>query len=250
MNSILRDGAAIILAVAVILAFSETHAAGRGGEGPVFPARILLTDKTADLQTFHDLDLDIDGVYFNHARVYLTGEELDRLTGLGFQVTVLTDDGPAHAALARLQAEVPIAEGPDAPPLKYHTYDTLTADLQDIAANHPDIVRLISLGQSVQGREWWMVKITDNPNLEEDEPEAEYISSMHGDEVVGKELCFELIKTLTDGYGSDPRITALLDNTEIWIMPSMNPDGTELGQRYNAESSTSIGIFRTSSTTR
>jgi subtilisin-like proprotein convertase family protein len=79
-----------------------------------------------------------------------------------------------------------------------------------------------------------MMKISANPDLEEHEPEVAYISSMHGDEVVGKELCFNLINYLTDNYGSDVRVTNLLDTTEIWIMPSMNPDGTELGQRWNA----------------
>ena len=79
-----------------------------------------------------------------------------------------------------------------------------------------------------------MVKVTKNPDLEEDEPEVRYIAAMHGDEVVGKEMCVNLLHHLVDSYGVDPRITALVDTTEIWLLPSMNPDGTALNQRYNA----------------
>jgi hypothetical protein len=79
-----------------------------------------------------------------------------------------------------------------------------------------------------------MMRITKNPDVEEDEPELAYIAAMHGDEVVGKEMCVNLINYLTDGYGTDPRVTRLVDSAEIWILPSMNPDGTEAGTRYNA----------------
>ncbi len=198
------------------------RAAGRGEPGPVFPVRVVLADELDDLELLHRLDIDIDAVYDGWARAYLVQEELGKLRALGFQVAPL----PLESR--------PAAPSTDAPPMDYHTYETLTADLQQIAAEHPEIVRLTSLGLTPQGRELWMVEITDNPDADEDEPEAGYISSMHGDEVVGKELCFNLIDYLTDNYGTDARVTDLVDGTEIWIMPSMNPDGTALGRRYNA----------------
>ncbi|HKQ62363.1 MAG TPA: M14 family zinc carboxypeptidase [Candidatus Polarisedimenticolaceae bacterium] len=209
-------------------------AAGRGERGPVFPARVALGDRQADLKTFRDLDLDVDGVYDTWARVYLVDEELDKLKLLGFSVTRLPDDAPRLAELAALEALGHVSPAP-AVAAAYHTYETLTADLQALAAAHPDLVRLISLGTSVQGRQLWMVKLSANPDVNEDEPEVAYIAAMHGDEVVGKEMCYDLLDSLLAGYGVDPRITQLIDTTEIWIMPSMNPDGTALGQRYNAQ---------------
>jgi len=176
--------------------------------------------------------LNIDGVFEGWARVYVIQEELQKLRAMGLEVTVLPDRAPEMAR--RLRDEPPTPRGTRAVPATYHTYATLTADLQAIAADHPDIAQLTSIGQSVQGRELWMMKLSDNLGIQEDEPEFAYISSMHGDEVVGKELCFNLINYLTDNYGSDPRVTNLIDDTEIWIMPSMNPDGTELGRRGNA----------------
>jgi carboxypeptidase D len=58
---------------------------------------------------------------------------------------------------------------------------------------------------------------------------------MHGDEPLGTELCLKFIDRLLDDYGTDARITRLVDTTEIWLVPLMNPDGLTLGTRFNAE---------------
>ena len=89
----------------------------------------------------------------------------------------------------------------------YHGYAALTSELAAFAAARPDIARLVSIGRSVQGRELWAMKITDNPDLEENEPEAKYVAAMHGDEPVGTEMSLYLIDELLGGYGVDPRIT-------------------------------------------
>lgn len=117
----------------------------------------------------------------------------------------------------------------------YHTFFELTQELSDVVAAYPDLCQLHNIGNSYQGKALWFMKISDNVNVEEDEPEFKYISSMHGDEVVGMELCLELIHLLTDQYGVDPQITHLVNNVEIWIMPLMNPDGYTEGNRYNGQ---------------
>ena len=223
-----------LLPLAVILALGITvaPAAGRGEPGPVFVVQVALANDE-DLQRLHQLDMDIDAVFQGWARVYVVQEEIDKLRGLGFDVTVIPNEAQA---MAQREAERQAA-GIDIGEPTYHTYTTLTSELQAIAAAYPSIVRLFTLGQSVQGRELWMVLITDSPDTQEDEPEFAYISSMHGDEVVGKEVVFDLIEYLTQNYGTDSRVTSLVDTTEIWIMPSMNPDGTAdtpSPSRYNA----------------
>ena len=47
-------------------------------------------------------------------------------------------------------------------------------------------MKLFSIGKSVEGRDLWVLKISDNVNVDEVEPEIKYISSMHGDEIVGQ----------------------------------------------------------------
>ena len=115
----------------------------------------------------------------------------------------------------------------------YRTYAEIGTFLQGVAADHPDITRLHDLGLSEEGRHLWALQITDNPDVEEDEPEFRYISTMHGDEWVGNEMCLYFIDYLTDNYGTDPDITCYVDEIDIWIVPLMNPDGYVRTQRYN-----------------
>ncbi|MDZ4677559.1 MAG: M14 family zinc carboxypeptidase [Oligoflexia bacterium] len=119
------------------------------------------------------------------------------------------------------------------PMADYPTYAQITKGLQDLQAKYPSIMTLTSLGKSHRGRDLWMVKISDNVQSDEIEPEVKFVSSMHGDEITGRELMMRLIDDLGKGYGVNQEITTLINNTEVYIMPSMNPDGSEARTRYN-----------------
>ena len=111
---------------------------------------------------------------------------------------------------------------------RYHNYDALTELLRDYAKAYPHITQLFSVGKSVQNRELWVMRITDNPSVQEPgEPMFKYVANMHGDEVIGREIVIYLIQYLCDSYGSDDRVRSLVNSTDIYIMPSMNPDGYE-----------------------
>ena len=163
------------------------------------------------------LGVDVQSRQGDDAIVYLTEERYRELEGLGYHLTVLPRAGRNGARVG------------------YTTFAQLTTQLQAVAAAYPSICRLHDIGTSVQGRELWFLQISDNVTVEENEPEFKYISSIHGDEVVGIELCLELIDLLTTQYGTDPQITRLVNETEIWIMPMMNPDGRTNGSRYNSQ---------------
>jgi carboxypeptidase D len=79
-----------------------------------------------------------------------------------------------------------------------------------------------------------MLKISDNPDAEEDEPEFKYTSTMHGTEPVGAEMTLRLAELLMQSYGSDPELTELVDEMEIWLCPIHNPDGYVAGTYTNA----------------
>ncbi len=117
----------------------------------------------------------------------------------------------------------------------YPTSAEIAAKLRAAAAKYPKIMKLVNIGKSVKGNDLLVMKISDNVSTEEVEPEFKYISSMHGDEITGRELTVSLIQEIGEKYGSDSEITDLVNNTEIYIMPSMNPDGSDLKQRANAK---------------
>jgi carboxypeptidase D len=115
------------------------------------------------------------------------------------------------------------------------TFAEVGARLQAAETAYPSICRRFNLGSSYGGRAIWAVEISDNVTLEEDEPEFKYISTMHGDEITGVEMCLRLVEYLTANYGTDPQVTNLVDEVDIWIVPLMNPDGYDRSprSRYN-----------------
>ena len=124
----------------------------------------------------------------------------------------------------------------------YPTYEAYLDLLNQFEQNYPDLCDVFSIGTTVQGRQLMVAKISANVNVQENEPRFLYTSSIHGDELTGYVLMLRLIDHLLNNYGSDDKITTLLENMEIWINPLANPDGTYAGgnesvccaTRYNA----------------
>lgn len=111
---------------------------------------------------------------------------------------------------------------------RYYNYVELTDILQSLAQKYPQIAKLSSIGRSVDGRELWVMRITKDPNIEAPgKPKFKYVGNMHGDETVSRQVLVYLVEYLLAEYGEEPRITELVDTTDIYIMPSMNPDGFE-----------------------
>ncbi|XP_029301845.1 carboxypeptidase D [Cottoperca gobio] len=111
---------------------------------------------------------------------------------------------------------------------KYYNYVDLTGRLHSLAQKYPHLANLSSIGQSVDGRELWVMRITQDPNRDAPgRPKFKYIGNMHGDETVSRQVLVYLVEYLLTKYGEIPRITELVDTTDIYIMPSMNPDGFE-----------------------
>lgn len=124
----------------------------------------------------------------------------------------------------------------------YPTFDDYLSIMNNFATQYPEICKVEDLGTSVNGRKVVAVKISDNVNNDEPEAKFFYNSTIHGDETAGYMVTLRLIDSLLSTYGSDTRITNLVDSLEIWIVPLSNPDGTYRGgnntvqsaQRYNS----------------
>ncbi|HIN20157.1 MAG TPA: DUF2817 domain-containing protein [Candidatus Marinimicrobia bacterium] len=187
-------------------------------------------DQLTQLHQLVEMGIDLDHHRtLTEVHAFVTDEEFELIRQLNFEIKKIPNQ-------AKLYYEELKNNSQDSrnPMEAYHDYNELTTFMQDIADSYPDITRLESIGQSVQGRELWVMEISDNPGVNEVEPEFKYVANMHGDETVGRELSLYLIEWLVEGYGSNSQATNLINNTAIFIMPTMNPDGFELGQRYNA----------------
>ncbi|MFC4560876.1 M14 family metallopeptidase [Nocardiopsis mangrovi] len=137
---------------------------------------------------------------------------------LGYEVTPLPGPGAPGGVGTR---DFPPADS------RYHNYDELTDVVDQVVADHPDIALKTSAGTSYQGRDLIAVKLSANVGTDEDEPEVLFTHSQHAREHLTVEMAVYLLETLTDAYGSDARITELLDGREIWVLPNVNPDGSE-----------------------
>ncbi|XP_049329797.1 carboxypeptidase M [Astyanax mexicanus] len=115
---------------------------------------------------------------------------------------------------------------------KYHNSVQVGQYLTEVSRNYSDITYLHSIGQSVEGRELWVLILGQNPKQHRTGiPEFKYVGNMHGNEVLGRVLLLQLIDYLTKDYLRDPLVTRLLNSTRIHILPSMNPDGFESSGR-------------------
>jgi Predicted deacylase len=115
----------------------------------------------------------------------------------------------------------------------YPTYQEYEDMMQAFADSFPTICKLHNLGTLSSGRKMLIVQISDNVGVKENEPSFLYTSSMHGDELAGYILMLRLIDELLNGYGTNTRLTNLVNEVDIWINPLANPDGAYAGGNQN-----------------
>jgi carboxypeptidase T len=128
----------------------------------------------------------------------------------------------------------------------YHSYAEMTSLLLNLAANHSDIMTVTSLGKTYEGRDLWLVKLSDNVTSEEREPEVLFLGSHHGNERPGYETLLYFIEYMVTYYQNTTAVRDAIDTTQIYIIPMMNPDGVEAGTRKNLQSNHgSFGFSRT-----
>ncbi|NTW31500.1 MAG: T9SS type A sorting domain-containing protein [Bacteroidetes bacterium] len=108
----------------------------------------------------------------------------------------------------------------------YPTYSAYESMMYQFSSAYPNLCKTYNIKTLSSGRKLLFVKISKNVNTHENEPQFLYISTIHGDETSGYVHLLHLIDTLLSSYGTNSRITDLIDNTEIWINPLANPDGT------------------------
>jgi len=180
---------------------------------------------TSPITKLQQLNLNIDKQRSNYMDAYVTTKDLENLDSMGLRWNFISKRPSREEHAKRIEG--------------YTDYVQLTALMQQWASTYPSITKLWSIGKSVQGRDLWVLEISDNPGVDEiGEPEFKYVANMHGDEVVGRQNSLQFIDYLLTNYGMKTTlgntITNIINSVDIYIMPTMNPDGFELGTRNNA----------------
>lgn len=122
----------------------------------------------------------------------------------------------------------------------YRTVAAHERHLRDVVAAHPELARLVDIGDSwrraaaLGGHDIFALCITHiRPGdcaLTPAAPKPRMLvhAGIHGAEIAGPEIAWRWIDALVDGDATDPRVSALLDGVEAWVVPVVNPDGHEV----------------------
>ncbi|MBT8381577.1 MAG: T9SS type A sorting domain-containing protein [Ignavibacteriaceae bacterium] len=114
----------------------------------------------------------------------------------------------------------------------YYTLAEIEADLDEMFQLYPNLItQKYSIGTSVEGRTIWAVKISDNPNINENEPSVGFDALVHAREPQSMATQMYFMWYLLENYGTDPTVTYLVDNREIYCVPCFNPDGYEYNRQ-------------------
>ncbi len=139
----------------------------------------------------------------------------------------------------------PHVHGAGSPPLNkpgmvtaYPYYPILTAEVQRLALEYPDVVKLSSAGRSVAGLEMWVLEIADfaNPDmLPLEDREVIYIDGgTHSNEYSGVYFVTEVAQFLIEEYATNATAKWIVENRHTFILPLVNPDGSNAFGRLNA----------------
>lgn len=200
---------------------------------------------------------------FSAARLGRKG--LDLLMEKNGRVYIVASPGEM-AALVALRVDYTIEtdrflpSGPPAPAAgggingAYHSTLELETDLRALERDHPGLASVREIGETLEKRKIYALKISDNASVDEDEPAVLFVGCHHAREWISVEVPFFFGKYLLENYDLSPEVQDLVDASEIWIVPIANPDGLEYSihvyrywrknRRANADGTYGVDINR------
>jgi hypothetical protein len=181
---------------------------------------IEIHDKT-QFNQLHSLKVSFDFIAPDRVRAYVVPAELNRLEKSGMAYEIEIEDLNAY--------HKDFWSTKDA----YHSYQEIIDLADSLVQAFPALCQKIIYGTSLGGRQLAALKITDNVMMEEGEPKIMFDGGIHGDEIGASENVIRFARDILTKYGTDPGVTNLIDNREIWLFLMVNPDGRVSMSRYN-----------------
>jgi murein tripeptide amidase MpaA len=116
----------------------------------------------------------------------------------------------------------------DFSPWPYPLYQAVEARLKALAAKHPNLARLHNIGKSREGRDLWVIEITNKATGPADaKPALWFDGNIHAGEVTGRQLLMYFVERTLGTYGKDPKVTRMVDTRTFYVMPVLDVDGAE-----------------------
>lgn len=169
--------------------------------------------------------LEIMGLGDGDVRLLSTPSMTEQLVSRGWAVDVLHDDLQAYYASRQKAAGISGV---------WHTYEDTVAELNRLHEDFPALVsEPFSIGRSEEGREIWAIRISDNPEIQEDEPEVLFDGVHHAREIMGVETLLAFANYLCDHYPGDGVVRELIEQRQITLVPIVNPDGFAYNERIS-----------------
>ena len=208
--------------------------------------RITIHDRT-DLQKLQLAGLSLEGMHVeeNYLEVILSEMEIMKLRDIGFSYETLIDDMTKYYQERSRRTETEMKNLEREVKQKYssggfgfgsmggyYTFNEVVAELDTMRMLYPNLITAkYSIGSTIQGRTIWAVKISDNPDVTEGEPEVFFNSLIHAREPAGMMSVIYFMYHLLENYGSDPEVTYLVNNRELYFVPVINADGYVYNQQ-------------------
>jgi hypothetical protein len=209
--------------------------------------KIYLSSKT-DVKILYQAGLEIDHGEFtkdNAIIVFLSEKEFTKLKETSFKYDILIDDWFEHyknrPVLSKTQKQSYIDESKRTNNVSgfdfgsmggFYTLSEVIVELDYMREFYSNLISTKdSIGSSVQGRTMYAVKISDNPDISENEPGVLYTALHHAREPASMMQMIYFMYYLLENYDSDPSVKFLVDNRELFFIPVVNPDGYEYNRQ-------------------
>jgi murein tripeptide amidase MpaA len=115
---------------------------------------------------------------------------------------------------------------------RYYRYEAFSAILQQLVQDHPRLLSIESIGKSHEGRDIWLVTVTNqDTGAASDKPAYWVDANIHASELAGGAAAMYLIDMLARAYGHRDDVTRCLDTRAFYVCPRINPDGAEWAMR-------------------
>ncbi|MBI5477152.1 MAG: immune inhibitor A [Ignavibacteriales bacterium] len=166
--------------------------------------------------------------------VTLSDEELDNIKNLGFQTQILVEDLTKYFSKRLVRTPFNALGFGNGSMGGNYTFDEVVQQLDSMRNLYPNLITAkFSIGNTLQGRSMWAVRIAKDADVPSTKPEVLYTALTHAREPQGMMNLIYFMWHLLNNYGTDPEATYLVDNRQLYFVPVINADGYEANRRIS-----------------